>query len=451
MLQNITASGSVAARLERLPFSMWHVKARVLIGTATFFDAFDALAIAQVLPVLVPLWKLSGLEVGLLISIGYVGQLLGALLFGWMAERFGRLQAMAAAIAVFSLASFACAMAWDYESLLVARTIQGLGLGGQVPVAAVYISEIAKAEGRGRFVLLYENIFSVGVVLASLIGSIIVPAFGWQAMFAIGGLPVLLAVILPRALPESPRWLVSRGRTEEAEAAVSVIERETVAYTKKPLPEVGPDIPATAAKASWKDILGGIYLRRSLVVWSIWFGGYLVYYSLNIWLPTLYTTVFNLPVDQALRLGVVTSLCALGGTLTSAFTADWLGRRLLFSLSLGGVALCLAVLWWFGATSVTQVVILGGAACYFSGITALTVYVYTPELYPTRARALGTSIGTSFLRLGSIIGPYIVGSAITAGIGTVFLAFAVIALASALIAAFFAIETTGKNLETLSP
>lgn len=444
-------AGNVAARLERLPFSMWHVKARVLIGTATFFDAFDALAIAQVLPALVPLWKLTGPEVGLLISIGYIGQLVGALLFGWMAERYGRLPAMAAAIATFSIASFACALSWNYESLLVSRTIQGLGLGGQVPIAAVYISEIAKAEGRGRFVLLYENVFSVGVVVASLVGSVIVPAYGWQAMFAIGGIPVVLALIVPRALPESPRWLASRGRSAEAEAAVAEIEEKTKRYTGKPLPAVGPDIAASVKKASWADLVGGIYLRRSLVVWTIWFSAYVVYYSLNIWLPTLYRTMFNVPLDQALRLGVITSVCALAGTLTSAFTADWLGRRLLFTLSLGGAGLCMTILWWLGASTLMQVVVLGGAACYFAGIAVLTVYVYTPELYPTRARALATSIGSAFLRLGSIVGPVIVGMTISSGVAFACLVFALIAFAAALVAAAFAIETKGKSLEALSP
>src|ERR1700749_1870091 len=87
-----TSAGAVAARLDRLPLTRWHVKARVLIGTASFFDAFDALAIAQVLPVLVPLWKLSSWQVGLLISAGYLGQVLGALAFGLLAEKIGRLR-----------------------------------------------------------------------------------------------------------------------------------------------------------------------------------------------------------------------------------------------------------------------------------------------------------------------------------------------------------------------
>ena len=192
----------IVARLERLPSSSWQVKARIIVGVATFFDAFDALAIASVLPVIVPLWKLTPPQIGLMISAGFLGQLLGALLFGWIAERHGRMTAMVWSIALFGVMSLVCALAWDYNSLLVFRTIQGIGLGGEVPVAAVFISELAKAQGRGRFVLLYELVFPIGLVAASLAGLWIVPHLGWQYMFVIGALPALLTLVLRRLLPE---------------------------------------------------------------------------------------------------------------------------------------------------------------------------------------------------------------------------------------------------------
>src|SRR5207302_1754633 len=131
----------IVARLEHLPTSWWQVKARIIVGVATFFDAFDALAIASVLPVIVPLWKLTPPQIGLMISAGFLEQLLGALLFGWIAERYGRMTAMVWSIALFAVMSLACAFAWDYDSLLVLRAIQGIGLGGEVPVAAVFISD----------------------------------------------------------------------------------------------------------------------------------------------------------------------------------------------------------------------------------------------------------------------------------------------------------------------
>ncbi len=445
------SAGAIAARLDRLPLTRWHVKARVLVGTASFFDAFDALTIAQVLPVLVPLWKLSSSQIGLLISAGYLGQVIGALAFGLLAEKIGRLKAMSAAIAVFSIGSLLCASSENFWSLLVPRIFQGFGLGGEVPIAAAYISEIAKTKGRARFVLLYENIFSLGIVVAGILGSVLVPALGWQSMFLIGGVPIILAVVIPKTLPESPRWLASQGRLSEADTAVSHMEARIRKHVQGQLPPVGPIVEISRKPSTWADLFGGIYLRRSLVVWTIWFSSFLVYYSLTFWLPTLYRTVFQVPLDQSLRLGVLTSLAAVAGSLTAAFIADVLGRKKLFVLSLSGGALCLFGLWGFGATELAQVIYLGNAACFFVGMACIAVYVYTPELYPTRTRALGTSIGSAFLRLGTIVGPMIVGNFISYGIGFVCAVFGGIAACAAIIVAVFAVETTDQRLEDLSP
>ena len=141
-----TTVGEIVARVERLPVSWWHVKTRIIVGVATFFDAFDALAIASVLPVLVPMWKLTPPQIGLLISVGFFGQLIGAIFLGWIAEKYGRMTGMIWSIATFAVMSFVCAFAWNYESFLVLRFLQGVGLGGEVPIAAVYISELAKTE-----------------------------------------------------------------------------------------------------------------------------------------------------------------------------------------------------------------------------------------------------------------------------------------------------------------
>src|SRR5260370_23249141 len=123
----------IVARLERLPTSWWQVQTRIIVGVATFFDAFDALAIASILPVIAPLWKLSPQQIGLMISAGFAGQLLGALFFGWVAERHGRMTAMIWSIALFAVMSLVCAFAWDYDSLLVFRTLPGIRPGPAGP------------------------------------------------------------------------------------------------------------------------------------------------------------------------------------------------------------------------------------------------------------------------------------------------------------------------------
>jgi MFS transporter, putative metabolite:H+ symporter len=449
----------IVARLERLPTSWWQVKARIIVGVATFFDAFDALAIATVLPVIVPLWKLAPQQIGFMISAGFVGQLIGALLFGWVAERYGRMTAMIWSIALFGVMSLVCAFAWDYNSLLVFRTIQGIGLGGEVPVAAVFISELARAKGRGRFVLLYELVFPIGLVSASLVGLWVVPHFGWQWMFVIGALPAFLALVLRWLLPESPRWLAVRGHTAEAQAAMALIERETEKATGKPLPPPPPVVSTLDKPASLADLFGPLYLRRTLVVWVIWFAAYFVNYGLSIWLPTVYRTVFQLPLDVSLRYGLITQVVGLLGTLICALSIDYVGRRPWFAVSFAAATLALAALAIFPTPTAQQVLICMTIAYFFVSTINIGVYLYTPELYPTRVRALGVGTATAWLRFASIIGPIVVGQMIgprltpaqIPDLPKVFLAFAAVAVVAAVITALFAVETKGRVLEEASP
>jgi putative MFS transporter len=441
----------IVARLERLPTSWWQIKARIVVGVATFFDAFDALAIASVLPVIVPLWKLTPPQIGLMISAGFFGQLVGALLFGWIAERYGRMTAMIWSIALFAVMSLACAFAWDYGSLLVLRTIQGVGLGGEVPVAAVFISELAKAHGRGRFVLLYELVFPIGLVAASLIGLWVVPHLGWQSMFVIGALPALLALVLRSLLPESPRWLAVRGRHAEAEKAMSLIEAETLKATGAPLPPVKPVVATLEKPASLADLFGAFYLQRTLVVWVIWFAAYFVNYGLSIWLPTLYRTVFKLPLDVSLRYGLITQAVGLLGTLICALTIDQVGRRLWFACSFAAAALALAALAFIPAASAEQVLTFMTIAYFFISTINIGVYLYTPELYPTRVRALGVGTATAWLRFASMIGPIAVGMMLGGGLPSVFATFAAVAAVAAAVTGVYAVETKGRVLEEASP
>jgi len=441
----------IVARVERLPVSWWHVKTRIIIGVATFFDAFDALAIASVLPAIVPMWKLTPPQIGLLISAGFLGQLLGALFFGWVAEKYGRMTGMVWSIATFAVMSLVCALAWNYESLLVFRLIQGFGLGGEVPIAAVYISELARTNVRGRFVMLYELIFPVGIVAASVLGLWIVPTLGWHYMFLIGAIPAVLVLFLRRVLPESPRWLANAGRLKEADEALRQIEHETEKATGKPLPPLQPVVKVAEKKASLSDLFGSVYLRRTLVVWLIWFTSYLVNYGLSIWMPTVYRTVFKLPLDVALRYGLITTAAGLIGAAIAAFIIDRIGRKPLFAVCFAGAAGALIVLSQIANPTPEQVLTYITISYFFVNAINLGVYLYTPELYPTRVRALGVGTATAWLRLASMIGPTVVGFMIVGGLHSVFMAFGAVALLTAIITALFAIETKKRILEEVSP
>jgi putative MFS transporter len=198
-------AAALLARMEALPLSRWHLKARVIIGTATFFDAIDTVAIGLVLPVIGQAWQLTPGEIGWLISGGFLGQMIGAIGFGQLAERIGRIGTMMLTISVFALGGIGSAFAVGFASMMALRMFQGLGLGAQVPVAATYINEIAPAGKRGSFVLLYEFIFAFGIVIAGFLGRWAIPNLGWQSLFLVGSIPTLVVLLLLSMLQESQR------------------------------------------------------------------------------------------------------------------------------------------------------------------------------------------------------------------------------------------------------
>ncbi|MFE9778007.1 MFS transporter [Streptomyces sp. NPDC005775] len=451
IVANGPAVSSVSARLERLPSSRWHIKVRTLIGTVTFFEAFDQLLTASALPVLTEQWKLSTGQGTMIVTSGSVGMLLGALVAGWLGDRMGRVNTVALGVAVTALASLAVAFSPGFTLFTLFRFVQGLGIGGVVPVAATYINEIARAEHRGRFVLLYELIFPAGLTVATLVASWVVPSFGWRVMFVIGALPVLLVVALRRQVPESPRWLLSRGRVTEAEEVIARIEKDVVKSTGAPLPDPGPATVVEASRGGLRDLFTGRYLRRTVVVSALWFVAYYVNHGIAAWLPSLYTKEFGLDLRTALNYSLLSNVTGLLGCLLVALVIDRVGRRVCLTVGLGGAAVALLALAVSGATSGGQVALWASVSTLFVFATNVSLYLYAPELYPTRSRARGASFGGVWNRLGVILGPIVVGAIIGSGAGLtmVFTQLGCVAVAGAVIA-LFAVETKGKTLEELN-
>lgn len=450
----LSAAGLVA-RIERIPFSRWHLRARVVVGSATFFDAFDALSLAFVLPVLVRAWRLDSGQIGTLIAAGYLGQLIGALIFGALAERHGRIKSATGAVALMSVMSLACAATGTFWTLLVCRFIQGIGVGGEMPVAAAYINELSKAHGRGRFFMLYEMIFPVGLMVTGQLGALLVPMFGWQVMFLIGGIPGLIITFLLLRLPESPRWLIAKGRLAEADHIVRDIEKSTDARVAPAAAESSSTAatpPPTVSTASrWSELLGAFYRPRTLIVWVLWASAYFVTNGLNNWMPTLYNNVYHLSLQDALRAGTLTNVAQVAILLVCAFTIDRVGRRRWILVSMGAGAVLLAGLGAFGSHSVAAVILVVTLGYGIIGSVNAVLYLYTPEIYPTRLRALGTGAATCWLRLASAVAPILVGYMVPAGgIASVFLMFSVVSVAGAA-AATGMLETRNRRLEDLAP
>jgi putative MFS transporter len=231
---DITAD-SIAARIDRLPFLPFHLKIGSILGTGTLFDAFDSLSIGAALTMIIATFKIDYKTGGALISSAFAGQFFGAIAFGYFGEKIGRKWSFIIALMIFGLCSAGAALASSVNEILIARVIQGIGLGAEVPVAAALFAEFVRGSKRGLFILVYESLFAWGIFLGPVVAlsclTLFGPALGWRAVFAFGGIPVIVAIIAIFKLPESSRWLASKDRLREADVTVVGASDHTVTHS----------------------------------------------------------------------------------------------------------------------------------------------------------------------------------------------------------------------------
>ena len=326
-------------------------------------------------------------------------------------------------------------------------------MAAKFPIMATYIGEFANSARRGRFALGYQLLFTFGLLFTGLAGVWVVPTFGWQWMFIIGALPALIAIPLRWLLPESPRWLASRGRFQEADAVLSKIEAEISENGARPLPPIPTNVPAVVPSATgFPRCSKASYLRRSLTVWAIWFCSYSVVYGLSTWMPSIFRTVYQVSVQQSVNIGFMLSAVGVVGALIAVSLDRFRRAQTLVrgrAIAERGTSADPGVYPEPGARYGAAA---GDGRVLLYHLLAISLSTYTAELYPTEMRALGCGVGNAWLRFASVIGPYMVGAILpTAGISAVYMMFGGFALLGGIITLLFAVETRGRVLEELSP
>ena len=434
-------------RLNALPVSSFHYKLLVVAGIGWVFDSMDTGLIAFVLPLLIKEWGLSATQAGMLGSIGLVGMALGAVAAGTLADRVGRKTVFSVTIVLYSLATGLCAVAPNYELLVLFRFLVGLGLGGELPVAATLVTEYVPGRARGRFMVLLESFWAVGWLLAALIAYFIIPVTGWRTAFLIGALPALYTMVIRMHLPESVRYLLKKGKIEEVRKIVSSLE-ERCHMEPRPLEVTEKDV-AEETKGSFTSLWTSRFIKRTVMLWLVWFGIVFSYYGVFMWLPSL---VFKqgFTVVKTFEYVLVMTLSQLPGYAAAAWLVDRLGRRYTLSLFLLGSGIAS---YFFGHAETVTALLCWGATMSFFNLGAWgVIYTYTPELYPTEIRGLGCGWATGFGRVGGMVAPLLVGALLTDAwdMGHIFYIFAGVFVLISFIVLTLGTETKRKELESLS-
>ena len=432
---------SLSQRLDALPFTRKHGKVLGGSGIGWALDAMDVGLISFIIAALAQQWGIDKGQSGLIASIGFAGMAIGASLGGLLADRFGRRQVFAVTLLVYGVATGASALVGGIGLLLVLRFFVGLGLGAELPVASTYVSEFAPARIRGRIIVILEAFWAVGWTAAALIGYFVVPASddGWRWAFALGAVPAVYALIVRWGLPESPRWLAGRGRTEQAETIVASFESAATSRGGRtaasepapaPAPAATPDAGGPAAApiaissggrlaALWSAEFRG----RTLSIWVVWFCVNFAYYGAFIWIPSILVDA-GFSLVRSFGFTLIITLAQLPGYAVAAWLIEVWGRRLTLSVFLVGSAVSAIV---FGTVHAEAAIIASGMALSFFNLGAWgALYAVTPEIYPTSLRATGAGWAAGVGRIASIVAPLLVPVLLIAGgSGLTFSVFAV--------------------------
>jgi len=442
------------ARLDALPMSSFHRRVLWLIGAGMFFDSFDIYLAGGVLGAMV---KSGFSDIGhnaSFISATFVGMAIGAIFAGILGDRFGRRFSYQLNLAIFGIASLAAAFAPSMQWLIPLRFVMGVGLGAEIVVGYATLTAFIPPSHRGGWAGLLSLITNSALFVSSLVGLLIIPTLGWQWMFAIGGIGALIVWYLRKSMPESPRWLESKGRTEEAERLMASIEAEALAG--KPVPPSRVVATPPTEGGSILAVLTGELGIRTLVAATTTVGTSLVIYGFLQWIPTFFVREGHTVVSSL----YFTTLMTLGGpvgALIGFMISDRIGRKrglIVFSL----VAFVIGAFYPFIANDwlLTFVGFLLVSMIYL--LVTLNIATYIPELFPTEYRLRGAGVANTISRIVSIGIPYmtvfVIGLGESLGIGGVgaVVAMALAALLiQAAVVAWLGIETKRQPLEALAP
>jgi putative MFS transporter len=439
---------NAGARLDRLPSSGFHRRILWLIGLGIFFDSFDISLQAGVLGALIENgWSTLTLN-AFFIAATFSGMAIGAVLAGFVGDRFGRRFAYQFNLLIFGGASLVAAVMPSMQWLIAARFVIGLGLGAEIVVGYAFVSEFVPPAARGRAI----SFVTLGSMLAQLVAFVLayllIPSVGWRWMFVVAGIGAIVVWHLRKSLPESPRWLEAVGRLDDAERVMSAIEREVA--LEAPLTPVATTGFVRHEKVPLSVLFSRPVIRRTLLAMLINIAVGVSTFGFAAWLPTFFVKQ-GLGISKSLGFAAVMAAGGLVGPLLGIWLSDRIGRK-------WGIVIAAISAAIFGMIYPTLVADAAILACGFMLMASILLLLclgigaYSPELFPTEYRLRGNGVANMTGRIATIFSPFAVKALFEAyGIAGVVGSIAVMLLCVAAIVAVFGIETRRKPLEAIDP
>ncbi|WNJ92033.1 MFS transporter [Bosea sp. 685] len=463
-----TISTDIPARLDRLPWSRFHTLVVVALGVTWILDGLEVTLAGSVSGALKqsPALRFSNTEIGIAGAAYLAGAVLGALLFGWLTDRLGRKRLFTITLLVYLVATAATAFSWSFASFIIFRFFTGMGIGGEYTAINSTIQELVPARMRGWVDLVINGSFWIGAALGA-IGAIILldpaiidPELGWRLAFFIGAALGLVILVLRQWIPESPRWLISHGRPNEAAMIVADIERRAgVSYSPD---EALPKLHLRPRAATpLREVFHALFVRhrqRALVGLAL-MAAQAFFYNAIFFTYALVLTDFYAVPSQAVGWFILPFAAGnVLGPIILGRLFDTLGRRRMIAFTYAMSGLLLAAtgyLFWRDLVSAAQLTACWSIVFFFASTAASSAYLTVSETFPVEMRALAIAafyaVGTG---IGGVAGPWLFGALIDTGsrlsVFGGYLFGATLMLTAALIAALFAVRAERRSLEDVT-
>lgn len=449
---------TAASILEQLPITRWHWRLVVVVGIGSFFDLYEVFLGGVLAPVLAAEFGLGTTGKAMVIAAGFAGMFVGANALSMAADRLGRRRVFILNLLIYSLFSIAAAFSPDIETFLVLRFLAGIGLGAELVLVDTYLAEFVPGRVRGRMTAWAYTIGFLGVPLAALLGGRLVAHHallgieGWRWLLIFGGLGAVFVLIARTVLPESPRWLESRGREAEARAVVASVVASVAPGTTVPdAPPTGQDASESRDEArSVAEVLRIAfrdYRSRSVMLVIFQVLQTIAYYGFGTLAPLVLVNK-GFDVTQSLGYAALSFAGYPLGSLISVPLVERFERKLLIIVSALGIAVCGIV--FAAAESITVIVVAGFLLTAVSNIFSNAFHIYQAEIFPTAIRTTASGVAYSLSRATSTVLPFIAVPALAAlGPVAVFSGSAILIVLLCLDVGLLGPRSTGIDLESV--